>query len=149
MDTAATSFRRPNQGNTEITTDTKALSIWVRYVNGIVLAAVWTLFAGEHNIPARSVAPAEWHRFLWIVCVAIGALLLDRAQAINNLIAHLRKQRHIERGLVSGIVFGRYEFQPRLSWALFYAKLILTLFNVAGCLWILGHIVARWVPNLG
>ncbi|SRR5229473_5590386 len=139
-------LRPPNPADKEITTDTRNLGVWSRYINGIILASVWTLFAGEHHIPANSITAADWHRFLWIVCSAILALLLDRIQAINNLLAHRRKHRDIERGLVDRIIFGEHEFQFRFSWWLFYVKVALTLLNAAGCLLIFGRIVLRWTP---
>jgi hypothetical protein len=147
MANASGTVHRQNPANKEITTDTKALSQWSRYINGAIIAFLFTLYAGEHHIPEHSVTPGEWHWFLWIVCSAVFALLLDRAQALNNLFAHRRKQQDIEEGRVREIIFGKRELQFRLSWCLFYTKLTLTFFNVLACVLVFRPIVSRWIPS--
>lgn len=148
MTNAAAPVRRPNPANAEITKITKALSQWSRYVNGAIVAFVFALYAGERHIPSNSpVTQAEWHRFLWIVGSAVIALLLDQAQAMNNLIAYRRKQKDIERGYVRDVIFGKKQFSRRLSWGLFYAKLVLTVLNIVTCVILFGPIVSRWMPS--
>jgi hypothetical protein len=146
MATAAAPVHKPNPA-IEIKDITKALSQSCRYFNGAIIAFVFALFAGEKHIPSNAhVTSGEWHRFLWIACIAIFALLLDRAQAFINLAAYRLKLVHIENGWVNEIVFGKREFHYRLSWSLFYAKLGLTILNVAASIALFGPIVSRWTP---
>jgi hypothetical protein len=147
MATASAPVHRQNPANKDITTDTRALSQWCRYINGAVIAFLFALYAGEHHIPEHTVTPAEWHWFLRIVCSAVFFFFLDRAQALNNLFSHRRKQRDIEEGRVREVIFGKKEFQFQLSWWLFYAKLTLTFLNVLACVVVFGPIVSRWIPS--
>jgi hypothetical protein len=148
MATAAATAHRLNPANGLITESTKVLSQSCRYINGAIVAFVLALFAGEHHIPQNAhVGTTQWHRFLWIVCSALLALLLDRAQDFNNLVAYRRRHGHIESGWVTSVVFGKREFQFRLSWWLFYSKIGLTILNVIASIALLGPIVSRWTPS--
>lgn len=135
-----------NPANDKITEITNGLSLWCRYVNGVILATVWGLFVGKEHLPKNTGTLSDWHHVLWMAGGAILALILDRGQAINDLLAFKRKRESIEKGHVNRIIFGKHEFQFKLSWSLFYAKLALTLLNAAGCLLILGRVISRWTP---
>jgi len=132
----------------EIPEDTKKLSKWSRYINGSLLAGLWGVFAGEKHLPAGTVTPYVWHLFLLaVVLPAILSFAFDGAQTVNNLIALRRKLSDIEKDLVDRVIFGRHEFQFKLSWWLFDTKLGLTLLSAVNCAWILGKIIWDWNPN--
>lgn len=138
--------QRSNPVNKEIAADTKGLSQRTRYVNGAIVAFLFSLYVGEHHIPPMSITPAEWHWFLRISFGAIFALLLDGAQALNNLLAHKRKLDDLEKARAREIIFGKKELRFKLSWWLFYAKLAITCLNIAACVVVLWPIISRWMP---
>jgi hypothetical protein len=147
MATTAVMAHQPNPVHQLICDNTKALTESCRYINGAIVTFLVALFAGEKHIsPEVHISATEWHRFLWIVWGAIFALLLDRAQMLNNLLLAKLKNVHIDSGMIDRLVFGKKELRFRLSWWIFYTKLAVTLLNVAASIALLGPIVSRLVP---
>jgi hypothetical protein len=148
MATTAVTAHQANPVNELITENTRALSEWVRYINGAIVSFLVALFAGEKHIPPGvHISATEWQRFLWIVCGALFALLLDRAQMLNNHLLYLRKHRHIEDDLIDRLLFGKKELRFRLSWWIFYKKLAVTVLNLAASIAVFAPIVSHWISR--